>query len=45
MADHNDTQSKGAKSAVEDDIIDHKTVDKSSEGKFIFENLLLMFQP
>ena len=42
MADHNDAQSKGAKSAREDDITDHTTVDKNSEGKFVFENLLLM---
>ena len=43
MADHNDSKSKGAKSAMEDDITDPATVDKKSEGKFVFENSGLMF--
>ena len=40
MADHNDAQLKGATSAEDVDITDHTTVDKNSEGKFVFENLL-----
>ena len=43
MADHNDSKSKGAKSAMEDDITDPATVDKKSEGKFVFKNSVLMF--
>ena len=43
MADHNNAQSKGAKTAVEDDITDHTTVDKNSEGKFVFEKLVTYF--
>ena len=43
MADHNDSKSKGAKSAMEDDITDPATVDKKSEGKFVFENSGLMY--
>ena len=43
MADHEDSQSKGADSAVDDDITDHTTVDKNSEGKCVFEKLLLIF--
>ena len=43
MADHNDSQSKGANSAVDNAITDRTTVEKNSEGKFVSENLLLMF--
>ena len=43
MADHNHSQSKGANSAVDNAITDRTTVEKNSEGKFVSENLLLMF--
>ena len=43
MGNLNCAQSKGAKSAMEDDITDPATVDKNSEGKFVFENLLPTF--
>ena len=43
MLDHNDAQSKGATSAEDVDITDHTTVDKSFKGKFVLENLLLIF--
>ena len=43
MADHKDSQSKGANSTVDDDITDRTTVEKNSEGKFVFENLLPIF--
>ena len=48
MADHNNAQSKGAKTAVEDDITDHTTVDMNVEGKFVFENFMFhtaIFRP
>ena len=35
MADHKDSQSKGANSTVDDDITDRTTVEKNSEGKFV----------
>ena len=40
MADPKDSQSKGANSTVDDDITYRTTVEKNSEGKSIFENLL-----
>ena len=43
MADPKDSQSKGANSTVDDDITDRTTVEKNSEGKSIFENLLPIF--
>ena len=43
MADHNDAQSKGADSAEDVDTKDHTTVDKNFKGKFVIENLLLIF--
>ena len=43
MADHNDAQSKGADSAEDIDTKDHTTVDKNFKGKFLFENLLVIF--
>ena len=43
MADTKDSQSKGANSTVDVDSTDRTTVDKNSEGKFVFENLLPIF--
>ena len=43
MADHKDSQSKGANSTVDDDITYRTTAEKNSEGKSIFEYLLPIF--
>ena len=40
MADPKDSQSKRATSTADDDITYRTTVEKNSEGKFVFENLL-----
>ena len=38
MADHNDTQAKGTTSAANDDIANHKTINKDCTGKFMFQS-------
>ena len=38
MADHNDTQAKGTTSSANDDIANHKTINKASTGKFMFQS-------
>ena len=38
MADHNDSQAKGTTSSANDGIANHKTINKESTGKFMFQN-------
>ena len=38
MADHNDTQAKGTTSSANDDIANHKTINKDFTGKFMFQS-------
>ena len=37
MADHNDSQAKGTTSSANDNIANHKTINKGSTGKFSFK--------
>ena len=38
MADHNNTQAKGTTSSANEDIENHKTINKESKGKFMFQS-------
>ena len=38
MADHNDNQAKGTTSSANDDIANHKTINKDPTGKFMFQS-------